>query len=83
VGRDGVFQRQFVQAEFLTQPGDRLAVGCFHLDPDETIGMRNMVADVVKFDRLDLGVVEKQAVDGGLRWQGNEDAVILAGLHFR
>jgi len=60
-------QRQFVQAEFLTQPGDRLAVRVLHLDPDETIGMHNMLADVVEFDRLDGGIVEEQAVDGDLR----------------
>jgi hypothetical protein len=45
--------------------------------------MHDMLADVVEFDRSDLGSVKEQAVDGGLRWQGNEDAVILAGLHFR
>jgi len=67
MGGNGILQRQFVQAEFLAQPGDRLAVGCFHLDPDETIGMRNMLADVVEFDRLDFGIVEEQAVDDELR----------------
>jgi hypothetical protein len=67
MGRNGILQREFVQAEFLAQLGDSLAVGCFHLDPDETIGMDNMLADVVEFDRLDFGIVEEQAVDDGLR----------------
>jgi len=37
------------------------------LDPDETIGMGNVLADVVKCNRLNCGIVEEQAVDDGLR----------------
>jgi len=64
---NGIFQRQLVQAEFFAQPGDSLAIGGLQLDPDETIGMGNVLADVVKCNRLNCGIVEEQAVDDGLR----------------
>jgi hypothetical protein len=67
VDGNGIFQRQLVQAEFFTQPGDSLAIGRLQFDPDETIRIGNMLADVVKCNRLDRGIVEEQAVDDGLR----------------
>ena len=65
VGGNGVFQGELVQAEFLAQSGDGLAVGRLQFDPDEVVGTGNVVADVVKRDRLDFGIVEEQAVDDG------------------
>jgi len=84
MGGNGIFQRKLVQAEFFAQPGDSLAVGGFQLDPEETIGMGNMLADVVKFDRLDFGIVEEQAVDDELRqrWEQLGDSRACSGqLH--
>jgi hypothetical protein len=83
VGGNGVFQREFVQAELLAQPGDGGAVGGLQFDPDEALGIGDMLADGVEFDRLDPGIVEEQAVDGGLRWLGNGNALILAVLGAR
>jgi hypothetical protein len=37
VAGNGVFQREFVQAEFLAQPGDSFAVRRFQFDPDEAV----------------------------------------------
>jgi hypothetical protein len=52
VGGNRVFQRQRVQAEFLAQTGDGLAVRRFQFDPDETVRLPDMVANVVEFDGL-------------------------------
>jgi hypothetical protein len=67
LGGNGIFQRELVQAEFFSQPGDGLAVGRFQFDPDETVEMGNMLADVVKRNRLDFGILEEQAVDDAPR----------------
>ena len=67
VGGDGIFQRQRMQAKLIAEAGDGLAVWRFELDPDETIRLTDVVADIVKCNVLDLGVVEEQAVDGSTR----------------
>jgi len=54
VGGNRVFQRQRMQPEFIAETGDGLAVGRFQFDPDETIGLADMIADVVKWDGLNL-----------------------------
>ena len=67
VRRNRVFQRQRMQAEFLPQAGDGLAVGGFQFNPDEAVRLPDMVADVVECDRLGLVFGKEQAVDDGLR----------------
>ena len=37
--------------------------GDLQFDPDEAIRLADMIADVVKCDRLGFGIVEEQAVD--------------------
>src|SRR5512135_3138237 len=65
-----------MQAEFLAQAGDGLAVGGFQFNPDEAVGFPYMVADVVECDRLGLVCGKKQAVDDGLQLR-TECAAIL------
>jgi hypothetical protein len=79
VGGNGVFQGEFVQAEFLAQSGDGLAVGRLQFDPDEVVGADDVLADVVKRDRLDLGIVEQQTVDDGT-WRIEKRWRILARI---
>ncbi|MGK2951905.1 MAG: hypothetical protein ACSLEZ_05915 [Thiobacillus sp.] len=67
VGGNRILQRQCMQAEFVAQTRDGLAVGRFEFDPDEAVRLIDMVADVVKIDRFSLGVLEEQAVDDVLR----------------
>jgi hypothetical protein len=67
VGGDRVLQRQRVQAELVAQAGDSVAFGRFELDPDETVRLADVIADVVERNRLGFGVMEEQAVDDGLR----------------
>ena len=69
MGGNGVFQRQRMQAELIAEAVDGLAVGRLQLNPDETIRLADMLADVVKRDRLGLSLVvtEEQAVNLGLR----------------
>ena len=43
-----IFQRQRMEAEFIAQTRDGLAVGRLQFDPDETIRLSDMIADVVK-----------------------------------
>lgn len=74
-----IFQRQRVQAEFLAEAGDGLAVGRFQFDPDEPIRLPDMVADVVECDGPGFGIGEEQAVDGGLRQR--ETGAILGRIH--
>jgi hypothetical protein len=70
-----VFQRQCVQAEFVAQTRDGLAVRRLEFDPDEAIRLADVIADIVECDRfgLGLGVAEEQAVDDGLRRRGGSD----------
>jgi hypothetical protein len=63
MGGDGIFQRQRMQAEFVAQTRDGVGVGGFELDPDETIRLADMVADVVECNRLAGRVAKEQAVD--------------------
>jgi hypothetical protein len=70
VRRNRIFQRQRMQAEFLAQVGDGLAVRRFQFDPDESIRPSDMVADVVECDGLGFGIGEEQAVDGELQQGG-------------
>jgi hypothetical protein len=67
VGRDGILQRQRMQPKLIAEAGDGQAVWRFELDPDETIRLADVVADIDKRNGLDLGVVEEQAVDDGTR----------------
>ncbi|MDT3705390.1 MAG: hypothetical protein ROZ09_01095 [Thiobacillus sp.] len=59
VAGNGVFQREFVQVEFLAQPRDSPAVGRFQFDPDEVVRAGDILADVVERDRLGCGIVEE------------------------
>jgi hypothetical protein len=52
VGGNGVFQRQRMQAELFAQTGDEFAIRRFQFNPDETIILADMVADIVKGDGL-------------------------------
>jgi hypothetical protein len=65
-----VFQRQRMQAEFLAQAGDGLAVRRFQFNPDETIRFFDVVTDVVEFDGLGFGIGKEKAVDDGLQLRG-------------
>jgi hypothetical protein len=58
-----------MQPEFVAQAGDGLAVGRLEFDPDETVRLADMVADVVQRDGLGFGIMEEQAVDGVLQLQ--------------
>jgi glutathione synthase/RimK-type ligase-like ATP-grasp enzyme len=69
VGGYRILQRQRMQAEFIAQTGDGLAVGRFELDPEEAIRLADMIADAVERNRLGLGILEEQAVDDELRWK--------------
>ena len=69
VGGNGILQRQRMQSKLIAEAGDGQAVWRFELDPDETIRLTDMVADIVKRNGLNLGVMEEQAVDGGTRWR--------------
>ena len=77
VGRNRVFQCQCVQAEFVTQPLNGLAVRGTQLDPDEAICQADMIADVVKGDGLDFRIVEQKAVDDGTRLKYRIQSLIL------
>jgi len=76
---DCIFQRQRMQAEFLAKTGDGLAVRRFQFDPDESVRLSDMVADVVECDGMGFGIGEKQAVDGELQQRGT--VVILGRVH--
>lgn len=65
VCRYRIFQRQRMQAELVAQAGDGLAVGRAQLDPDETVGLADMIADIAELDCLDIRIAEKKAVDVG------------------
>ncbi len=65
VGGNRIFQCQRVQSQFITKTRDGLAVGGFQLDPDEAVGLADVIADVVKCKGLDVCVLEEQAVDDG------------------
>ena len=65
-----IFQRQCMQAEFLAKAGDGLAVRRFQFDPDESIRLSDMIADVVECDGLGFGIGEEQAVDSELQQGG-------------
>jgi len=67
MGGNRIFQRQRMQAEFVTQTGDGLAIGRFEFDPDEAIRLADVIADVVESDCLGFGILEEQTVDDGLR----------------
>ncbi|MGB9128775.1 MAG: hypothetical protein WCB97_03930 [Thiobacillus sp.] len=67
MGGNRILQRQRMQAKLVAQTGDGLAVGRFEFDPYESIRPADMLADVVKSNRLDFGIVEEQAVDDELR----------------
>ncbi|HWR77363.1 MAG TPA: hypothetical protein VN283_09165 [Thiobacillus sp.] len=56
-----------MQAEFIAQTRNGLAVGRFEFDPDEAIRLADMIADIVKGDCLGFGIVKEQAVDDELR----------------
>ncbi|WP_296891735.1 hypothetical protein [Thiobacillus sp.] len=71
-----VLQRQRMQAEFLAKTGDGLAVRRFQFDPDESIRLSDVVADVVECDGLGFGIGEEQAVDGELQQRGT---VVILG----
>ena len=72
-----IFKRQRMQAKFITQARDGLAVGRFQFDPDEAIRLTDMIADVVKCNGLDFRVVEQKAVDDGTRLQYRIQSLIL------
>ena len=74
-----VLQRQRMQAEFLAKAGDGLAVRRFQFDPDESVRLSDMVADVVECDGLGFGIGEEEAVDGELQQRGT--VVILGRVH--
>jgi hypothetical protein len=76
VGGNRVFQRQRMQAEFVAEAGDGLAVRRLEFDPDEAIILPDVVADVVESDAADVSILEKLAVDVGL--QGVNFSWILA-----
>jgi hypothetical protein len=78
-----VFQRQCVQAEFVAQTRDGLAVRRLEFDPDEAIRLADVIADIVECDRfgLGLGVAEEQAVDDGLRRRGDQTGILAAMRH--
>ncbi len=80
MGGNGVFQRQCVQAELIAEAADGLAVGRLQLNPDEAIRLADMLADVVKRDRLGLRLVvtEEQAVNLGLRWDESKQGDSMA-----
>jgi hypothetical protein len=82
VSGNRVFQCQRMQAEFVAQVLDGLAVGRFEFDPDEAVRPVDVVADVFECNRLglSLGVAEKQAVDGGLRYRDGCSGGILAAM---
>jgi len=80
VGGNRIFQRQRMQPEFIAQTGDGLAVGRFQLDPDETIRLADMLADVVERDGLGCGIVEDQAVDDELRSEGGKPIDSRTGI---
>ena len=63
MGGNRIFQRQRMQPELIAQAGDGLAVGRFQFDPDETIRLADVVADVVEGNGPDFGIVEEQTVD--------------------
>jgi hypothetical protein len=67
MGGNRVLKRQRMQAEFVTQMTDGLAVGRFQFDPDEAIRLADVIADVVKRNHPGVGILEEQAVDDGLR----------------
>jgi hypothetical protein len=71
-----IFQRQRVQAEFIAQARNGRAVGRLQFDPDETVRLADMIADVFKCDGSGCGIVEEQAVDDGLRqgWETCRDS---------
>ena len=81
VGGDGVFQRQRMQAEFLSQAGDGLAVGGFQFNPDEAVRLPDMVADVVECDRLGLVFGKEQAVDDGLQLRREMCTILVHAIH--
>jgi len=54
-----------MQAKLAPQSRNNLPVRGFQFNPDKTIGLADMVADIVKRDGLDFSVLEKKAVDDG------------------
>ena len=81
VRRNRVFQRQRMQAEFLPQAGDGLAVGGFQFNPDEAVRLSDMVADVVECDGLGFGVGKEQAVDDGLQLRREMCTILVHAIH--
>lgn len=77
MGGNRIFQRQRMQPELIAQAGDGLAVGRFQFDPDEAIRLADVIADVVKWDGLDFGIVEEQAVDDVLQLERGCVAILV------
>lgn len=65
MGGDRIFQGQRMQAKLVAQTRDGVGVGRVEFDPDETIRLIDMVADVVECYGLTGRVAEEQAVDDG------------------